>query len=400
MRCLLPALALGACLPGAPDVELGSEAELSRPTGGIHHHATAAWAGDRLAVAWTTGFEPVTGAWFRVFDAEGTASLAPAQLNTVRSLADKPDVVVTPGGYLTAFDDRADGIWLRALAPDGRPTGTEVQLQASTGFEVDAVDLAVQPDGSGVAIWTESGAEWMGPEDGRIVYRGFDASLTPEGPPRILETSSKKTSDASPLPDGGFVAVWARHFDHPRQDQEWIYEVHGRFYYADGTTHSFRADDLDDAWPSRPAVAVRGRDGLLAVSWRDKTSSRGDYAGAYGRVFEPDGTPVGPSIALGPGGDGNRVVTAWAGDSAVFSWQETGDDGLGGVFLSVVDGSTSQILVDRLQVSPSGGVHDARPSIVVREIAGGHEVFVVYETLRPGGEGGDGLRLRSVRLLR
>lgn len=400
MTRLVPLLPLMACAPAAPTVELGPEVELSRPGGGLHHHATADWAGGRLAVAWTTGFEPQTGAWFSLFGPDGSGEMAPVQLNATLGVADKPDVVHTGAGYLTAFDDRTEGIWLRAVSDAGRPPGPERQLHASTGLEVDAVDLAIHDDGSGIAIWTESGAEWMGPEDGRIVFRRFGPDLVAQGPPRVVETSSKKTSDAAPLPGGGFVAVWARHHDHPLQDQEWLYEVHGRFYYADGTTRSFRADDLDSAWPSRPAVAVSDIDQRLSVSWRDKTSSRGDYFGAYGRIFEPDGTPVGPSVELGPGGDGNRVVTAWAGDNAVFSWEESGSDGLAAVWLSVVDGVTSEVLVDRVEVSPPGGVHDARPSIVVREIDGGHEVLVVWETVRPGSEAGDGLRLRSVRLLR
>lgn len=387
-----------ACAPSAPEVEVGDEIQLSRPSGGLHHHATAAWAGDQLAVAWTTGFEPQTGAWLALFDAAGTGQMQPVQLNSTLGVADKPDVVPTQAGYITAFDDRTEGIWLRAVSPQGRPPGPELPLQTSTGFEVDAVDLAIQPDGSGIAIWTESGAEWMGPEDGRITFRNFGPDLAPDGPPRVVETSSKKTSDATPLPNGGFVAVWARHYDHPTLDQEYVYEVHGRFYYPEGTTRSFRADDLDSAYPSRPAVAVSDQHERLSVSWRDKTSSRGEHFGAYGRIFEPDGTPIGPSVALGPGGDGNRVVTAWAGDYAVYSWEQTGPDGLAGVWLSVVDGFSGAVVVDQLQVSPPGGVHDARPSIVIRDISDGHEILVVWETIRPGSEAGEGLRLRSVRL--
>lgn len=383
-----------------PQVELGEVRELSRPQRGLHHHATAAWAGDDLAVAWTAGFDPQTGAWFRIFDGAGTAISPLEQLNPSEQVGDKPDVAGHDRGFLTAWDDRASGVWLRALDVEGFVHGQELLLQDSVGFTVDAVDLAVRPDGSGIAIWTESGAEWMGPDDGRIVFRAFDEGLVPQGPPRIVETSSRKTSDAAPLADGGVVAVWARHHDHPTDPSEVYYEVHGRLYRDDGSTASFRADDLDSAWPSRPAVAVHPDTGQLAVSWRDKRSSRGAYDGAYGRLFDADGVPLGPSVALGPGGDGNRVVTTWAGEWAVFGWEETGPDGLPGVFLAVLDGATGGLLLPRTQVSDSGGDRDGRPSIVAREIDGGQELMFVWETLRPGADLGEGLRSRRVRLLR
>lgn len=389
---------------GEPAPELvarpGPVVVLSQPSGGLHHHATLAWGEGAFAVAWVTGFEPETGCWAQRFDPAGVGLEPPVQLHDPKTYCDKPDVARVPGGYLVAFDDRRGAVWLRPMSDAGALSAATLLHDAA--LEVDAVDLALTEQGGGVAIWTQSGAPWMGPDDGEIAWRPFDADAVASGPVLLAEQSSRKTSDAAPLSDGGFVAVWARHHDHPTQPGEVLYEVHGRLYPAGGVPHSFRADDLDGAWPSRPAVAVQPGGGRLAVSWRDKTASAGTPAGAYGRILEPGGDPLGPSVALGPRGpgvgDGDRVVVAWAGSVAVFAWEETGPDGLPGVWLSALDGQTSAILVDRLAISEPGGDRDERPSIAVRPVEGGHEVMVVWETVRPGSMIGSGLRARSVVL--
>ncbi|HHO50344.1 MAG TPA: hypothetical protein ENK18_05585 [Deltaproteobacteria bacterium] len=373
---------------------------LSHPSGGLHHHATLAWGDEAFAVSWVTGLEPETACWFQRFDTSGVGLGGPVQLHAPETYCDKPDLVRSADGYLVGFDDRRGGVWLRSIPDPGGRARPASLLHEST-LELDAVDLALGAAGSGIAIWTQSGAPWMGPDDGEIAWRAFEPGLQPEGPVLLAEQSSRKTADAAPLPGGGFVAVWARHHDHPSRPGEVLYEVHGRLYPDQGDPHSFRADDLDGAWPSRPAVAV-GPGGGLAVSWRDKTASEGDPAGAYGRLLDRGGEPLGPSVALSPPGagvgDGDRVVVAWAGAAAVFAWEETGPDALPGVWLSALDGTTAAILVDRLAISEPGGVRDERPSIAVRPVDGGHEVMVVWETVRPGSGVGEGLRARSVVL--
>jgi hypothetical protein len=172
--------------------------------------------------------------------------------------------------------------------------------------------------------------------------------------------------------------VWAVHLPHPTIPDEVTYEVHAESFPGSGSPTSFRADDAVATWPSRPAVAV-GPDGTVAVSWRDKTASRGEGDGAWGRLFTADGAPLGPSFALDAGGDGDRVVVAWAGERVVFAWQETMPDGTHGVELSVVDRGGAA-LVDRLEVTEPGGLADERPSITVRAVDAGHEVLAVWET--------------------
>lgn len=366
------------------------------PASGLHHHATVAWGLGTFALAFVVNGEPETQVWTQVFDAAGAAVAPPAHLNeTSTPRGDKPDVEWDGTRWVVAWDDAAGGVWLTSVDPDGRPA-QPVELYANATLDTEAVDLAVGSDGSGVALWTEAGAPTMGPDDGRIVWRAFDASLAADGAPVVAEVSSKKASDAAPRADGGWVGVWAIHYVHPTVQGEFLYEVWGQLVDAAGNAVPFRADDLDEAWPSRPAVAV-GPGGELAVGFRDKTASRGDSAGAYARLLTPDAVPIGPSVALGPGNDGDRVVVAFAGDLAVFSWQETVGD-RPEVLMSVL-GPDGTVLVDRLQVSEAGDLGDERPSITVREVDGAHEVLATWEAFAPG-QVAAGIRARIVTLTR
>lgn len=387
---------------GAPSIALaptlGPIATLTSPDGGLlHSHATAAWGdGDRYLVAFAAGSEPNTQALSQLYTADAEPVGVVKQLNSTLANGDKPDVEWSAGRYVIAWTDTLGRVALASIGAGGEVQVPGVVL-VDVSLRTDAVDLAVDASGGGAAIWTEFGGIGMGTDDGIIAYRSFDAALQPVGSRLVVDDASRKTSDASSAPDGGFTAVWAIDYDHPSVAGDFVYEVWGRQYRADGTAWTFRADDLDTAYPSRPAIAVRP-DGRFAVTWRDKTEADGPGlgSGAYVRLFDADAVPLGPSLALGPDHDGDRVVVGWAGPAAVVAWQETDDAGVAGALLSVVD-QTGAVLVDRLAITELGGDRDERPSIAVRETETGWDVLVVWEALTPAGAG-LGIRARRVAL--
>lgn len=398
-----PAVTADTAIPVPPiAVDLESILVLTRPGGGLlQSHATVAWGGDRVLVAFVVGSEPATRAVAQVFLPDGTPVGASLVLSPPGTTGDKPDVEWDGDAqFRVGWTDGRGRVFLATVDTDGVLAGADVLYEGT--LHTDAVDLAVQPGGAGIAIWTEFETDVPegGDTGGRIVWRGFDPTRAGVGLPRLADESSRKTSDAAPLPDGGWVGVWAREYDHPARDGEVVYEVWGRLYRGDGTAWTFRADDLDTAWPSRPAVAARP-DGLLAVSWRDKLEADGAGlgSGAYGRLFAADATPLGPSVALGPGHDGDRVVVDWAGELAVYVWQETDPDGLPGVILSAVDAGTGEIVVDRISLHETGGARDERPSVAIRSVDAGWEALVVWESIGIDGTG-DGIRARTVTLSR
>jgi hypothetical protein len=383
----------------------GPVAVLTEPGGGaLQSHATVAWgggawgSGEQYLVTWAVGLEPNSSAVAQLFSTDGLALADAIPLDPGPQPGVKPDVEWDGTRYVIGFTG-GSLVALAAVDTLGALQDAPVPLHESA-MTTDVVDLALLPGGGGVALWTEYGAPGWGEDDGRIVYQTFDGALAETGPPHEVDLSSRKTPDAAPLADGGWVGVWTRDYDHPSIVGEQVYEVWARLYRGDGSAWTFRADDMDTAWPSRPAVAVSD-EGLIGVSWRDKLEAEGagKGSGAYARMFDADGIPLGPSVAMGPGHDGDRVVIAWAGDLAISSWQETDDDGLPGLVMSVIHAPTQEIVVDRLMLHEPGGDRDERPSIAVRQVGSDYEVLVVWEAIGPGGEG-RGLRARVVRLER
>ncbi|MEQ1569719.1 MAG: hypothetical protein ABMA64_29055, partial [Myxococcota bacterium] len=276
---------------------LGPIATLTTPNAGLlHSHSTVDWdGGDRYLVTWAAGTEPNTIVLAARCDHDGTVLDEPKELSVPGGVGDKPDVEWDGARWVIGWNDNQGRVLLNAIAPDGTVAGDPVVIH-DVDIDADAVDLAVRP-GGGSAIWTEFGAEWMGEFGGRIVWKDFGADLAPSTIPKLADLSSRKTADAASTADGGWVGVWSRDIDDPLVDGDFVYEVWGRLYRGDGTLWTFRADDLDSAWPSRPAVDVAD-DGTIAVSWRDKTESEGAGlgSGAYLRLFAPDATPLGPSL--------------------------------------------------------------------------------------------------------
>jgi hypothetical protein len=385
--------------PPIVEAVLGEVAVLTEPgAGALQSHATVAWGStEQYLVTWAVGLEPDSSAVAQLFSTEGSALADAIPLDPGPAPGAKPDVEWDGGRYVIGFTGGAV-VALAAVDTQGALVSPPAPLHTAA-MTTDVVDLALLPGGGGVALWTEYGAPGWAEDDGRIVYRTFDAALAGTGAAHEVDVSSRKTPDAAALVDGGWVGVWTRDYDHPSIEGEQVYEVWGRMYRGDGSAWTFRADDLDTAWPSRPAVAVSD-DGLVAVSWRDKLEGEGagKGSGAYVRLFDADGLPLGSSLALGEGHDGDRVVVAWAGELAVVAWQETDPDGLPGLVMSAVHAPTQQIVVDRLALHEPGGDRDERPSIVVRPVGDGYEVLAVWEAIAATGGAGRGLRARIITL--
>jgi hypothetical protein len=365
-------------------VTLSDVVQLTFPGAGTtHHHATAAFgSGEDFVLAWTAGTIPNTVALVRPFFADGTPRGDGVQLNDSFPAGDKPDIVWDGSRYTVAWDGEQPAIWIRRLDEDGQPLGPSVVVAQDEGT-ANTPDLAVAADGSGLLVWNLADLPLLGEGGGMHLMQAFDSSLSLTGPRAVMSISAMTTPDAALMPDGSYATVWTEAYDHPLIEGERYYEVHGRLYRADGTAHSFRADDLDSAWPSRPAVAAAGD--RLAVSWRDKTSSRGEAAGAYGRLFEADGTPLGPSVLLGaPGHDGDRCVVALSERLALFFWQHT--DGTPESWMRVIDPRTGVAVTDAMVVTPPGDRADERPSVDAHFTDDGATVLLSWESRAAGSD--------------
>ncbi len=367
-------------------VTLDPPVQLTFPgTGTSPHHATAAW-----------GTLPDTVALARRYAADGTPGGNPVQLNDSFPAGDKPDIVFDGSRYTVTWDGEQSAVWLRRLDATGMPTGPSVTVAEAEGV-ANAPDVAVAPDGSGVLVYNLADLPLLGEGGGMHLMQAFDPSLQLVGPRAVMSISAMTTPDVTRTPSGDYAAVWTESYDHPLLADERYYEVHGRIYRADGTARSFRADDLDAAWPSRPAIAAAGD--RMAVSWRDKTSSRGEPSGAYGRLYDADGEAIGPSLVLGPPGhDGDRCVVVLSERLAIFAWQHT-DPGTGSPesWMRVVDPRTGIALTEAQPLTDVGGRADERPSLSARFDDDGAELLVTWES-RGAGDDAYSIWSRLVRV--
>ncbi len=371
--------------PPVVTVDLDPPVQLTFPgVGTTHHHATAAWgADDDFVLAWTVGTVPNTLALARRFLANGTGAGDPVQLNDSFPTGDKPDIVFDGSRYTVTWDAEQPAAWLRRLDAAGQPLGPSVVVVEPEGV-VNAPDVAVAADGSGVLVYNLADLPVLGEGGGMHLMQAFGTALELTGPRAVMSISAMTTPDITRTPAGDYAALWTEAYDHPTVPGERYYEVHGRLYFADGTARSFRADDLDAAWPSRPAIAAAG--GRMAVSWRDKTSSRGEPAGAYGRLYDADGDALGPSLLLGPPGhDGDRCVVVLSEQLAVFVWQHT-DPGTGSpeAWMRVLDPASGEPLTDAFAVTEVGNRADERPSVSARFAADGADLLLTWESRAPG----------------
>jgi len=373
----------GTSLPTVT-VELEPAVQLTFPGPGVtHHHATAAWGpADDFVLTWTAGTLPNTTALARRYLADGSFGGDPFQLNDAGPAGDKPDIAFDGSRFTVTWDGSQPAAWLRRLGADGRPEGPSVRVDELEGV-VHTPDVAVAPDGSGVLVYNLAELPLLGEGGGMHLMQAFDTDLRLVGPRAIMSISAMTTPDVTRTPAGDYAAVWTEAYDHPTVPDERYYEVHGRIYAADGTARSFRADDLDAAWPSRPAIAAAGD--RMAVSWRDKTSSRGAASGAYGRLYDGAGDPVGPSLLLGPPGhDGDRCVVVLSERLAVFSWQHTDDGGTPEAWMRVLDPVSGAPLTDAFAVTEVGGRADERPSLSARFTDDGADLLLTWESRGPG----------------
>jgi hypothetical protein len=342
-------------------------------------------------LTWTTGPEPLL-ALARPFDEDFNARGDALQLNDNHPIGDKPDIQWDGDRFTVTWDGEQPAVWLRRLDASGRPLGPSTVVPIPQGV-ANTPDLAVAPGGAGVVVFNAAEIPSLGEGGGMHWLQAFDEDLRLTGPTAVMSISAMTTPDAAIRSDGAVAAVWTEAYDHPQIANERYFEVHGRFYYPDGRARSFRVDDQDAAWPSRPAIAAT--DTRLAVSWRDKISSEGLPAGAYGRLFDADGLALGPSLPLGPPGhDGDRAVVVLSDDLAVFAWQHT-HEGVPESFVRVLDPVTGAPLTEAVLVTPAGGAADERPSLDARFSPGRADLLLTWES-RPLGSARSAIWARSL----
>ncbi|MEM1182404.1 MAG: hypothetical protein AAGM22_28920 [Acidobacteriota bacterium] len=191
---------------------VGSEFQVNTSTTGSQQAPeVASWPDGRFVVVWDSSLSPRG----QVFDATGTAVGAEIEID-----ASLPVVSLTvetlDSGFLVAsseFDAASGGFNLigRRFDSNGAVIGSEFAISATEDIDVGAA-LHPMPDGSILAVWSQTEQGIIGEGDSSVQMRRLGADGTPLG--SAVQVNSYTTGTvgrvkASVAPDGSFVVAWA-----------------------------------------------------------------------------------------------------------------------------------------------------------------------------------------------
>src|SRR5262245_60422679 len=182
------------------------------------------------------------------------------------------------------------------LAPVGQPH------RIHDLYDVEPMDVAVQPDGSHLVIWVQL-RDSSHPETWHLLAQAFSLQGQALGPQQEV-AESVINAEAVALPGGRFLVVWEKGGVVFLPNR-----LLGRFLGPDGALQGspFSLTDVGgtgvDEYYLRTATAA---DGSFAAVWAyaqwhnaPDGTLKIDKQFRF-RVFQPDGTPQGASVALGP----------------------------------------------------------------------------------------------------
>jgi hypothetical protein len=207
------------------------------------------------------------------------------------------------------------GIAARRLTASGQRTGPELRLNSRPVDRLVGVSVVGLADGGFVAVW-------LGSTPGRtrtavLRARRFSPSGKPLGPDFDLNTiplgrlyayNFSPGLEVAAAPGGGFVVAWSL-----------TQEVYLRWFNASGTPlgpERMEASVSGDSVAFPEAMGFDDTGNLLLLFYVD-------YYALQLRLFDPQGTPQGPPVAVNSD-DTQRPLggnLAWAGDSWLVTWK-------------------------------------------------------------------------------
>lgn len=291
----------------------------------------------------------ISRAWFAILAiavllaAAAWAGLIPADvpfLVNTQTGADQRQPDVAYGGDGTAlivWDTDASGgeeIAGRVVTGDGEPVGTEFQINTTTANQQIRPAVAGFAGGGFVVVWESY--ELLTEEDQLFVQRLDAAGRRLGDEIRIDDAEFHLHADVATAGDGGFVVVWDDGYD-----------VFGRLFDATGSAVGddfFVNSQLGTMYGPRVSSDASGS---FTVVWEDQSELDGDGGGVFLRRFDGDGQPLGDDVQVNSTTEGDQYAPVLAtrpdGDFMVV-WESYGQSGSGdGAFGRVFDASGSPV---------------------------------------------------------
>ena len=276
----------------------------------------------RFVVAWADNAGATCDIHARIFNADGTESVAEFVANSTTANAQyEPHVIALAGGRFVVSwtdDSRSSGdtselaIRARVFNGDGSQAVPELLVNstpAGSQLQSSAITLA---DGRVVFAWTDYSATAPDQSNGAVRARMFNADFTPVSADFVVNTTVldyQARPAMAALADGGFVVTW-EDYSGSGGDASYL-AVRAQLFGAAGTRAGgeflVNAATSDDQYD--PAVAAVG-DGRIVVTWTDFSQTDGDTSSSAIRGQTFDITEHAPAITSGGAGDTAATVVA------------------------------------------------------------------------------------------
>ncbi len=226
------------------------------------------------------------------------------------------------------------GLVLLALPVVGRaqvPLGGEFQVNTFTTSLQGNQSVAADADGNFVVVWM---SYLQDGSDAGIFARRYLASGAPvsgtEFRVNAYTAGQQGVPDVASDPTGNLVVVWSS----LGQDGS-NYGVFGRRYDASGAPGlEFRVNTHTTHFQESPAVAMAA-DGSFVVVWESYGQDSSNSGGIFAQRYDAAGAPLGGEFRVNSyttGGQQNVDVAMDATGNFVVVWFSLHDDGSGGIF--------------------------------------------------------------------
>jgi hypothetical protein len=209
--------------------------------------------------------------------------------------------------------------------------GPEIQVNTYTTDQQRRPSVAVDAAGNFVVVWQSFGEDGNG--EG-VFGRRYDPSGVPRGPAFLVNTSttqSQSVPDVASDPSGNFVVVWTGQI-HPVFGTE----IFAQRYDASGAAQgaNFVVNTYTTGIQHGPAVTMDAT-GRFVVAWESVGQDGSEGAILY-RPFDAAGNPAFDPLRANTYTTGHQLrpaIGSEPGGNFVIAWQSAGEDGsANGVF--------------------------------------------------------------------
>jgi hypothetical protein len=311
--------------------------------------SVAMMPGGGFVVVWAgRGQGDQDGVFMRIYNADGVALTGEILVNqTVAGRQAKPAVAVGPGGVISvAWEGNGagdfNGVFLRRFSASGVSLVSEVLVNDPSPLAQSSPALAVQSDGTLLAVWSSHRAGGL---DYDIMARRFDAAGTRSSPEFAVNSNqagNQVTPAVAATGSGAYDIVWS---SFGPSDAGWDVR-YARVPATGAVTVEQNLSGGAAGNQTQPVIAT-ARDRTAIVAWTSASPNGGGLE-VVGRNIAESGTPLPGEFSLPARGQGfgsrHQFAPSLASSAAgaLLAWSGKGSADSRGVYVRALSAEAAE----------------------------------------------------------